>query len=212
MFIVLEGIDGSGKTTQCARLTSYMAGKLGQDAVVATREPGGWEGGDALGKFAIGGDLCCGWSRVMLFLADRCEHVARVIAPSLEAGRIVLCDRYEASTLAYQVYGDPSMPEGSAGRFAAMSAAMGFPRPDAVLLLDISAEDAEVRLSARGGKDAFDASGKDFFERVRSGYLRQMESGKGGWILINAARSEDEVFSEIVLFIDKLLGNWAVRV
>jgi dTMP kinase len=93
-----------------------------------------------------------------------------------------------------------------------MSDAMGFPRPDAVFLLDIGVEDAEARLSARGGKDAFDSSGKDFFERVRGGYLRQMESGKSRWILINAARSEDEVFSEIVLFIDKLLGNWAVRV
>ena len=198
MFIVLEGIDGSGKTTQCAMLVDFLSGRFGPSSVVGTFEPGGWDGGDTLRNLSLRGEFKDRWSRFFLFMADRCEHLTRVILPALEAGRIVVCDRYTASTMAYQVLSDPGVPGETAEYMSRLPARFGMPAPDAVIFLDVGADIAEARMRARGKSDFFETMGRDYFERVRSAYLRQMESApEGRWMSIDASGSPEEVFEQI---------------
>ncbi|MDR3354519.1 MAG: dTMP kinase [Synergistaceae bacterium] len=198
MFIVLEGIDGSGKTTQCDMLADFLSARLGRSSVVRTFEPGDWDGGGILRDLSLGGQLEGRWSRFFLFMADRCEHLTRVIIPALEEGRVVICDRYTASTMAYQVLSDPQVSDEIAGFMSRLPACLGMPEPDAVILLDVDAGTAEARMRARGKRDFFETMGRDYFERVRSAYLTQMESAAGErWMLIDASGSPDEVFERI---------------
>jgi dTMP kinase len=197
MFIVLEGIDGSGKTTQTARLGEWLSGLLGRDMVLVTKEPGGWPGGEAVRRLALGGNLSSVWGEFFLFMTDRCEHVSGVIMPALERGMCVICDRYTPSTLAYQVLSNPSIGSEAADYMAGIGEAIGLPRPDCVCLLDIGADTARRRLDARGKLDVFDARGRDYFERVRAAYDALMKRSPGGWIKADASKDEDAVFNEL---------------
>jgi dTMP kinase len=196
MFIVLEGIDGCGKTTQIKRVRDYLASRIGEDRITVTREPGGWDGGEAMRELALGGGLSDIWSEFFYFMMDRCEHVARVIAPALSRGGAVLCDRYFPSTLAYQVLSSPDIRDETAGYMMGLADAIGLPRPDRVFFLDISPDEARTRLGTREKRDGFDARGVDFFKRVRDGYLRLMDAG-GVWVRIDASAGPDEVFAAL---------------
>ena len=197
MFIVLEGIDGCGKTTQARRLAGWLGDRLGAENVVSTREPGGWPGGLRIREMILGGGLSSRWGEFFAFMTDRCEHVARVISPALGAGKCVLCDRYAASTLAYQVFSDTGAPEAAAACIAGLHGAIGLPVPDCSALLDISPSEAAARMEARGASDSFDARRGDFFARVRDGYEKIMSESPDGWIRIDASLPEDEVFREL---------------
>jgi dTMP kinase len=214
MFIVLEGIDGSGKTTQAARIGEWVSGLLGRERVLVTQEPGGWPGGDALRRLALGGSLSSAWGEFFLFMADRCEHVSGVIMPALEKGMCVICDRYTPSTLAYQVLSNPLIERGAADYMTGIGEAIGLPRPDCVCLLDVSADTARKRLDARGKRDSFDARGRDYFERVRAAYDTLMKSSPGRWIKIDASGNENAVFEELWRRLERvfgpLLGGYAV--
>jgi dTMP kinase len=206
MFIILEGIDGSGKTTQSKKLADYLASRFGQSSVVSTFEPGGWDGGGPLRDIAIRGEFEGRWSRFFLFAADRCEHVARVVGPALDEGLFVVCDRYAASTAAYQIFAGQPAPAEVAEYMARMPRLLGMPEPDVVLFLDIDVDAALARMTARGRGDAFESMGRDYYERVRSGYYGQMESAPSGlWTLIDASRTPEEVFGDIKARIDELL-------
>ncbi|MDR0764214.1 MAG: dTMP kinase [Synergistaceae bacterium] len=207
MFIVLEGIDGGGKTTQAARLGEWMSGLLGRDMVLVTKEPGGWPGGDAIRRLALGGNLSSAWGEFFLFMADRCEHVSSVIAPALQKGVCVICDRYTPSTLAYQVLSNPSIGSGAADYMTGMGEAIGLPRPDCVCLLDIGADMARRRLVARGKLNSFDARGRDYFERVRVAYDVLMKRSPGGWIKVDASKDENAVFEELKRGLERMFGT-----
>jgi dTMP kinase len=194
MFIVLEGIDGSGKTTQARRLSEWLEERLGADCVVSTGEPGGWQGGERVRELILSGGLSTRWSEFFAFMMDRCEHVASVISPALEKGMCVLCDRYSASTLAYQIFSDPDMTEYTAEYIAKLSDIIGLPKPDCVCLLDICPDVAAIRLASRGKADSFDSRREIFFTRVRDGYDRIMRMSPETWMKIDASRDEDTVF------------------
>ncbi len=168
-FLVLEGGEGAGKTTQAALLSSWMD-ELGVDHVVA-REPGGTELGEAVRSVVLGRtDLDVPpEAELFLILAARAAFVREVVRPALEAGRTVLADRFALSTLAYQGYGRGlPLPEvREANRLAT-----GGLEPDLYLLLDVPVERGAER-QARQGKapDRMEASGAAFLERVRTGYL-----------------------------------------
>jgi dTMP kinase len=197
MFIVLEGIDGCGKTTQARRLAEWLGVILGADAVVSTREPGGWQGGEAVRELILGGGLSSRWGEFFAFMTDRCEHAARVISPALAESRCVLCDRYTASTLAYQVFSDPCVPDGAAEYAAGLAGAVGLPEPDCTLLLDLDPSVAACRLQARGKFNSFDLRRADFFARVRDAYDKIMAMSPGSWIKTDASRDEDTVFGDL---------------
>jgi len=197
MFIVLEGIDGGGKTTQVRRLFGWLEERLGAGCVVSTGEPGGWLGGERVRELILGGGLSTRWGEYFAFMMDRCEHVARVISPALEKGMCVLCDRYSASTLAYQVFSDPDITERTAEYMAGLSDIIGLPKPDCACLLDIGPDIAASRLAARGKADSFDSRREIFFTRVRAGYDRIMRMSPGAWMKIDASRDEDAVFCDL---------------
>jgi dTMP kinase len=100
VFLSIEGVDGSGKSTQTRLLEQHLAG-LGRD-VVATREPGGTELGEAVRQLVLNGPEMAGWAEAALFAASRAEHAAEVIRPALQRGADVICDRFVDSSLAYQ--------------------------------------------------------------------------------------------------------------
>jgi dTMP kinase len=207
MFIILEGIDGSGKTTQARRLETWLSGLLGRGRVLVTEEPGGWPGGGAIRQMALGGGMSSAWGEFFLFMADRCEHLSRVITPALEKGVCVICDRYTPSTLAYQVLSNPSIGSETADYMAGMGDAIGLPRPDCTCLFDISADSARKRLDARGKLDSFDARGRDYFERVRTAYDTLMTRSPGGWIKIDASGDESAVFEELRRGLERVFGT-----
>lgn len=208
MFIVLEGIDGSGKTTQIERLAPWMRDRVGGRGVVSTFEPGGWDGGDELRRLAIDARFDGSLSRFFVFMADRCEHAARVIAPALREGRAVLCDRYIPSTIAYQIYGAQGISEEVVRRVAALPHEIGLPQPDAVVWLDISAEEAARRAIARGHRNALDSLGQDHFERIIEGYRAQSSgTSRSKWFRVDASRAPDEVFDDIVSALAPIIGG-----
>ncbi|MDR1471764.1 MAG: dTMP kinase [Synergistaceae bacterium] len=207
MFIVLEGIDGCGKSTQSSRLGEWLSGLLGLDAVLVTYEPGGWPGGEAVRALARGGDFSSVWSEFFLFMMDRCEHVARVINPAIAGKKVVLCDRYMPSTLAYQVLSSTIMTESAAEKIIGLSKLIGLPQPDCTFFLDVNVSVAKSRMDARGKRDSFDKRGEDFFERVRLGYERLMRSGAGTeWVRLDAALDEESVFAALRGHVERLMS------
>lgn len=199
MFVVLEGIDGCGKTTQSNRINRWLADAFGEGRVVHTYEPGGWEGGAVVRDFVLNGRFSSKWSAFFLFLMDRCEHVERVIVPALRSGKIVLSDRYTPSTMAYQILSDPSIPPSAKNYLMQLSSQIGLPDPDIVLWLDIPAGTGRERIASRCKRDQFDMRDGDFFERVRAGYEQMMNDAdeKSVWVRIDASMPEMNVFEEI---------------
>lgn len=165
-FITFEGSDGSGKTTQL-RLLQRRLEEAGRDPV-ATFEPGGTEGAEAIGRLLLEGsaDRWSPASETLLFTAARRDHVERLIRPALDAGRIVLSDRFHDSTAVYQAAGggDPEMIDTLHGL------AIGLV-PDLTLVLRISVEESSRRRQARGGSQhRYERVGADFDRRVEEGY------------------------------------------
>lgn len=194
MFITFEGIDGSGKTTQARMFAKTLADKYNKD-VLLTREPGGWNGGDLLSAQARGGTLSHPWSEAFLFMLDRCEHVSLVLAPALKEGKIVVCDRYHDSTLAYQVWGR-GLP---LAVFDSLAGMVAFPVPDVTFFFDIPIETALKRASKRSSPDAFEKEGAAFMERIREGYRALAKREPDRWITIDCAGCREEDILEKTL-------------
>jgi dTMP kinase len=194
-FVVFEGIEGAGKSTQLERVTARLAA-LGLDPL-ATCEPGGTELGRTLRRLLLDEPDPARPPLVeaLLMTADRADHLARVVRPALAAGRLVLSDRYEDATFAYQGAGS-GVPE--AALEALSRVATGGLRPDLVIWLDLPVEEAARRLAARGGaRDRFEGEERDFFERVRTGYRRRAEREPGRWWILDALADPDALAAEI---------------
>lgn len=192
MFIAVEGIDGTGKSTQAQRIAKYLK-SLGKD-VLLTKEPGGWKGGAELRSLVLSGTLSHPWSEAYIFMLDRAEHVAKVINPAIAKGSIVVCERYHASTLAYQVWGRGLAREA----FDMLFKLSKFPVPDITLLFDLEPVDSLKRVNARGSLDNFESEGLEFMNKIRQGYLAQLAENENSWIKVSAAGLEDEVFERVV--------------
>lgn len=193
-FIVLEGIDGVGKTTQVALLSAWLD-VLGAPHVVV-REPGGTPVGEAIREIVLARtDLDVSpESELLLILAARAALVRDVIRPALEAGKSVLADRFALSTLAYQAYGR-GLDADRVRR--ALDVATGGLEPDFYLVLDLPlAEGLERSRRARGGPDRIEAEGEGFRRTVRDAYLALAESEPRIEIL-SAHGSPEEVHGRI---------------
>jgi dTMP kinase len=168
LFIVFEGIDGSGTTTQSQMLASHVA-QLGYP-VVHTREPGGTPLAERIRRLVLdrGSEGVHPLAELLLYAASRAQHVGEVIAPSLQAGTPVICDRYVASTLAYQGYG--RQLDLQVVLQVNAIAARGC-LPDATVYLDLPVAAAMARQRTRGlPEDRLEAAGVAFQERVLAGY------------------------------------------
>lgn len=195
-FIVFEGIEGAGKSTQIELLAGRLRAR-GLDPVL-TREPGGTPLGEKLREYLLAKHKARPDPRVEAFLmvADRADHVIRVLRPSLEQGRMVLCDRYEDATHAYQ--GGGSGVENQ-HLVALNRLATGGLRPDVVVFLDLPAADAAQRLRCRGTVDAdrFESEPETFFARVRKSYLELASREPGRWLILDARRAKEELADDI---------------
>jgi dTMP kinase len=194
-FITLEGPEGSGKTTQIPLLVDWLCGQ-GYE-VELTREPGGTDIGDQIRDVLHDSHNTAmdATAEILLYSADRAQHVAQCIRPALAAGRIVVSDRYYDSTLAYQGYGrglDIEMLR------AITAFATGGLKPDLTLYLDIAPEEGLRRRQANEEEwNRLDAETLDFHRRVRAGYMELIAQEPGRWVVIDAARPVKEVQEEI---------------
>ena len=187
-FITLEGVDGAGKSTHLAWIAERLRAR-GHDVVV-TREPGGTTLGERLRELLLSEPMHIETETMLMFAARR-EHLARVIAPALEAGRWVLSDRFTDATYAYQGGGRGL----SSDRIAALERWVhGDLQPDLTLYFDLSVEVARERLAAsESTPDRFEREAAGFFERVRSTYLERAAAHPQRIKVIDAAKSLDNV-------------------
>lgn len=189
-FITLEGGEGAGKSTQLKRLVERLRGQ-GLE-VVATREPGGSPGAEAIRELVLNG-AADRWSPVtetLLMYAARRDHIERVIAPALARGAWVVCDRFADSTRAYQGAGGGTDP----ALIAALEAqVLGATRPDLTLIFDIPPETGLARAEARGGEMRFESKGLVFHQRLRDGFLAIARAEPDRCALIDATGAMDAV-------------------
>lgn len=195
-FFVIEGIDGAGKSTQVAMLAEALEAR--GHAVVRVRDPGGTPISDRIrallldpeNPVAPSAELC-------LYAAARAQLVHDIIRPALEAGKVVISDRFTWSTRAYQGGGRGL----DAGHIAALEkAACGDIRPARVFVLDLDPAARDARIGARAGaaRDRLEREGDDFFGRVRRSFLEQAGEKPGEGTVLSAARPAAELHAEIL--------------
>ncbi len=191
MFITIEGIDGCGKSTQARLASEYLAKRIGRDKVVWTREPGGWPGSEALREMLLSKEFSHPWSEVFLFIADRCEHVRRVIEPGLRSGCHVICERFNDSTLAYQSWGR-GLPLRSVQQALSI---VTQPVPDKTVLIDVCPATALDRLKKRDALDLYEKQGLEFLQRVSEGYRQLVSMDPSRFIVVNGEGTPESVFA-----------------
>jgi dTMP kinase len=192
-FLVLEGIDGCGKTTQIQHLRQWLpsSGLMPAGAeLVVTREPGGTELGSALRELLLhppGAAAPCSTAELLLYAADRAQHVQETIRPALEAGHWVLSDRFSGSTTAYQGYGRGlSLP---LIEQLSQIACCGL-QPDLTLLLDVPLAESLRRRGHRPA-DRIEASGEVFLARVCAGFVAL--AAQPGWQRLDGTQPAEQV-------------------
>lgn len=200
MFITIEGIDGAGKSTQAERAYAFLTNIFGSGNVIWTREPGDWDGGQLLRKLLLETELKHPLSELYLFLVDRCEHVSTVIEPAIEQGKIVLCERYTDSTLAYQAWGRGFPLE----KIEALFEWSQFPIPDLTLWLDVPLEKAFQRINSRGRLDRIESDGLEFLSGVRYGYQCLKEKFPDRIKRVDASGSIEDVSGFMNLILNDL--------
>jgi dTMP kinase len=184
-FVVLEGGEGSGKSTQAERLRARL--EQHGVAVVVTFEPGATARGAVLRRALLDdASPLDARAELLMLLADRAQHVAEVVRPALERGAVVVCDRFTPSTLAYQ---GVARGLGVETVLVTDAVATGGLAPDVVVVLDVAAETAAARLPA--ATDRFEAAGAAFHERVRAAY-REL-APHHGWDIVDGNATADDV-------------------
>lgn len=203
LFISLEGIDGSGKSTQSRRLAALMRAQ-GRDPVL-TREPGGAPGAEEIRRLLVEGDPDR-WSpetEILLFTAARRDHLERTIRPALASGRDVITDRFADSTRVYQgaTRGDLR------GLVDDIHARIIGIEPDLTLILDMDPEVALTRgLARRSGEDRFEDFGLAFQHKLRAGFRALAATAPGRCVLIDANRDADAIAADIATAVLGRLG------
>lgn len=191
MFITLEGPEGSGKTSQLPALAAYLR-DAGYDVLV-TREPGGTAVGDQIREILMNlqNVSIIPRTEILLFLAARAQHVDEVIRPALAAGKIVLCDRFGDSTLAYQGFGHKTDLDTLR---ALLDFSTGGLKPDLTLLVDVPIQEGMSRKHMNSVEwNRLDAYALAFHERVRQGYLALAEAEPERWLIIDATQDKESV-------------------
>jgi dTMP kinase len=200
LFITFEGSDGSGKTTQIERLTKWFEER--NYAVVCTREPGGTPAAEKIRQIVLDPALPIkAEAETLLYLAARAEHVEKIIAPALIAGKIVLCDRFSDSTFVYQ--GITRGMDLTLLRLLDNFATKGI-KPDITFLLDGPPELLEARRQKRGIQDRFELEGLDFQQKVRDGFMRLAQEEQERIKVVYALQDLDNVTMSITTQIEKL--------
>jgi dTMP kinase len=190
-FITFEGMDGAGKSTHLANFAEALR-QRGHDVIV-TREPGGTVLGEQLREILLHQKMGMDTEALLMFAA-RAEHLAQVIKPTLQAGKIVISDRFSDASFAYQ----------GAGRGMAWEKlqqletwVQGELQPDLTLFFDVPVEVARQRLANNVMLDKFEQEQSDFFERVRAGYHRRVQENPQRYAVIDAALTMENVGAQL---------------
>ena len=202
VLITVEGVEGSGKSTQCARLEQHLSGRGLQ--VVRTSEPDGTPLGLRVrALFEADGPTPTPLTQTFLFMAARQEHVTGVIAPALARGAVVISDRYADATVAYQGYGQ-GMDVQTIRELNML--ATGGVLPDLTLVLDLDPVSGMRRIRGRA-LDAFEKMDTAFHRRVREGYLEIARADKNRVVVLDADRDPDALHADVVRAVDELLAR-----
>ena len=202
VLITVEGVEGSGKSTQCARLEQHLSGRGLQ--VVRTSEPDGTPLGLRVrALFEADGPTPTPLTQAFLFMAARQEHVTRVIAPALARGAVVISDRYADATVAYQGYGQ-GMDVQTIRELNML--ATGGVLPDLTLVLDLDPVAGMRRIRGRA-LDTFEKMDTAFHRRVREGYLEIARADKNRVVVLDADRDPDALHADVVRAVDELLAR-----
>ena len=202
LFLTLEGSDGCGKSTQLALLREYLE-KRGFELVL-TREPGGCPISERIREVILSldskgmSDEC----EALLYAASRVEHVREVVEPALKCGKIVICDRFLDSSIAYQAYGR-ELGEDFIRQIN--TPAIRLAKPDRTLLLTLDRAQARRRLAQGAPLDRLELEKEDFFARVQAGYEALAKAEPERIAVIDASRGIDEVFEAVKAAVDEVL-------
>ena len=203
MFITFEGIDGVGKSTQIDLVQTWLESK-GLD-YIRSFEPGGTELGQEIRHLLLHrkGDVSAR-SEALLYAADRAHHVATKIKPALEAGKVVLGDRYFDSSVAYQ----GAARELDLNEVREISLwAIDRLLPDVTILLDLDAEKAMQRRSQTGtGPDRLEQEKVDFFERAREAYLTLAQNEPDRFVVLDASERVQQISEKLIAELEKRFG------
>ncbi|HET7832851.1 MAG TPA: dTMP kinase [Gallionella sp.] len=198
-FITFEGVDGAGKSTHLA----WFADALRQDGfdVVVTREPGGTPLGEQLREILLNQPMSIGTEALLMF-ASRLEHIEQFIKPNLQAGKWVISDRFTDASFAYQG-GGRGLDWDKLTQLEQW--VHGDLQPDLTLFFDVPVEVARQRLANNASLDRFEQEQSDFFERVRAAYHKRVQLNPQRYVVIDAARSLDEVKQQLETIVASLL-------
>lgn len=204
-FFSLEGIDGSGKSTQIDMLIKKL--EAAGYEVVKLREPGGARISEQIREIlldpafkGIMGDD----TELLLYNAARAQVIAEIIRPALEAGKVVIADRFAWSTFAYQGYARGLGAE-KVQRLTELTCGDCF--PELTVVMDISVECSRARTAKRGGApDRLESEKAEFFEKVRQGYLAAARDYSDCVVAIDAERTPDEIFADLWKVVKEKLG------
>ena len=202
-FITFEGGEGTGKSTQVARLVETLRAR--DMEVVQTREPGGSQGAEEIRNLALNGDAGR-WSAMtetLLMFAARSDHLERTVRPALDAGRWVVCDRFADSSRAYQGVGG-----GTPAQFIESldAAVVGATQPDLTLIFDLPVEVGLERALERGAAETrFESKGLEFHRRLRDGFLSISAQYPERCRLIDATGEPDVVTERVWRVIEPIL-------
>jgi dTMP kinase len=197
LFITFEGCDGTGKSTQAARLAASL--REAGETVIETREPGGSPRAEAIRALLLSGKAAHlgPFAETMLFNAARADHLRATIRPALESGAVVICDRFADSTRAYQgVLGEVS----ATILRAAEAAVVGEMRPDLTVILDLPTELTLRRIGNRRGSgrpDKFEADALSHYTKLRQAFLDISVECPERCVVVSARRSVDQVADRI---------------
>jgi dTMP kinase len=200
LLVTFEGVEGSGKTTVAEAIAENLRQK--GLTVTVTAEPGDTSVGRQIRQLLATVSERTAWTEAFLFLADRAEHVAKVIKPALERGEIVLCDRFTDSTIAYQGFGLGLPLE---WLMQLNSIATNGLVPDLTLLLDI---DPEMGLKRSQRETVFERRSLDFHQRVRWGYLWMAKQEPHRVKVIDASQPLESVLTQAMRLVEEALARW----
>lgn len=194
LFLTFEGIDGSGKSTQARRLADVLCAQ-GRE-VVLTREPGGSPGAEEIRRLVLEGnpDRWSAETEILLFTAARRDHLERTIQPALDAGKVVICDRFADSTRMYQ-----GLSRGELRPVVDQLHALMIGRePDLTLLIDMDPDTGLSRAKGRQGtEERFEDFGPDLQHRMRAGFLALAEEFLDRFRIIDGNRDMDSVAADV---------------
>ena len=203
MFISFEGTEGVGKSTLIAKLHAYLVGH--NKTVLLTREPGGTPVAEQIRSLLLSTDHAesiAHDTELLLMYAGRAQHLQNKILPALDAGQMVLCDRFSDASFAYQCAGRGLSRE----KLQLLNQNFVSRMPDLTFWLDAPIETGMARARARGELDRFEQEKMDFFTRVRDGYAELHQQQPVRIKRLDASQSAEQVFAEALRHVQALLS------